>query len=115
MICCIYSGQKLLHGHGVDVNEADAMQWFRDWVLHLFIQLINFSLFRMASKNGHPHSSYNLAIGYLNGIETDIDEGEEEDLLRHAVRHGVEGSEAVLDHICRIGACLGDEDYYLDT
>ena len=56
----------------MDVNEADAMQWFRDWVLHLFIQLINFSLFRMASKNGHPHSSYNLAIGYLNGIETDI-------------------------------------------
>lgn len=37
-------------------------------------------------------SSYNLAIGHLNGIDTKIDDGEHEDLLRHAARHGVEGN-----------------------
>merc|ERR1712198_194389 len=48
--------------------------------------------------HGHPMSSYNLAIGHLNGIDTKIDDGEHEDLLRHAARHGVEGAQAVLDH-----------------
>ena len=95
------------------MNEADAMQWFRCRILYSS-KSINSHTFRIASKNGHPHSSYNLAIGYLNGIDTDLEEGEEEELLRHAVKHGVEGSEAVLDHICRTGACLGDEDYYFD-
>ena len=70
------------------------------------------SVSRAASKNGDPVSSYNLAIGHLNGIDTDLEEGEHEELLRHAVRHGVEGAEAVLDHICKSGECIGeDEDY----
>merc|ERR1712126_151803 len=87
-------GQKLLHGHGVQVNEAQAMEWFS-----------------IAAQKGHPMSSYNLAIGHLNGIDTKIDDGEHEDLLRHAARHGVEGAQAVLDHICRSGECLGEDDY----
>ena len=91
------TGQKLLHGHGIDRDESQAMKWFQ-----------------IASKNGHPHSSYNLAIAHLNGLDTGIEDGDHEDLLRHAVNHGVEGAEAVLDHLCRTGECLGDDDYDLD-
>ena len=90
-------GQKFLHGHGVEANEGQAMEWVK-----------------IASSNGHPHSSYNLAIGHLNGLDTGIENGDHEDLLRHAVQHGVEGAEAVLDHLCRSGECLGDENYDLD-
>ena len=71
-------------------------------------------IFREASRNGHPEASYNLAIGHLNGIDTGLEEGDHEELLRHAARHGVEGAEAVLDHVCRSGECLGDDEYFLE-
>lgn len=100
MSCCaIYTcpGQKLLHGHGVPLDEAAAMAWFK-----------------AASAGGHPEASYNLAIGHLNGADTGLEEGEHEQLLRHALRHGVEAAEAALDHVCRQGDCLGDDDYILE-
>ena len=91
MSCCaIYTrpcpGQKLLHGHGVPLDEAAAMAWFK-----------------AASAGGHPEASYNLAIGHLNGADTGLEEGEHEQLLRHALRHGVEAAEAALDHVCCAG------------
>ena len=99
--CAIYTrpcpGQKLLHGHGVPLDEAAAMAWFK-----------------AASAGGHPEASYNLAIGHLNGADTGLEEGEHEQLLRHALRHGVEAAEAALDHVCRQGDCLGDDDYILE-
>ena len=92
-----YPGQKLLHGFGVGQNETEAMRWFR-----------------LASQRGHPDSSYNLAVGHLNGVHTDLEPGEEEDLLRHAVRHGVQGADLVLGKLCSAGQCLGEEedDFY---
>ena len=70
--------------------------------------------FRLASQRGHPDSSYNLAVGHLNGVNTDLEAGEEEELLRHAVRHGVQGADLVLDKLCSAGQCLGDQedDFY---
>ena len=29
--------------------------------------------FRMAAQQGHPQSSYNLAIGHLSGMKTDLE------------------------------------------
>lgn len=30
--------------------------------------------FKKASDQGHPHSAYNLAIGHLKGMKTNIDQ-----------------------------------------
>ena len=38
--------------------------------------------FREAANKGHPHASYNLAIGHLNGYKTDVQPGEIHDLIR---------------------------------
>ena len=86
-------GQKLLHGFGVAQNETEAMRWFR-----------------LSSQRGHPESSYNLAVGHLNGVETDLEDGEEEDLLRQAARLGVAGADLVLERLCSGGQCLGEDD-----
>ena len=51
-------GQKLLHGFGVVQNETEAMRWFR-----------------LSSQRGHPESAYNLAVGHLNGVQTDLEVG----------------------------------------
>ena len=88
-----FPGQKLLHGFGVAQNETEAMRWFR-----------------LASQRGQADSSYNLAVGHLNGVHTDLEPGEEEDLLRHAVRHGVQGADLVLGKLCSAGQCLGEEE-----
>jgi len=45
--------------------------------------------FRLASDQGHPHASYNLAIGHLQGIQTDVAPGEVHNLVRHAHDNGV--------------------------
>jgi TPR repeat protein len=47
--------------------------------------------FRKASDAGHAHSSYNLAIGYLTGIRSDVRPGEAQRLIQHAHDNGVEG------------------------
>ena len=38
--------------------------------------------FRLAADQGHPHAAYNLAIGHLQGIETDVMPGEAHHLIR---------------------------------
>lgn len=38
--------------------------------------------FRKAADQGHPHSSYNLAIGHLQGIRAQVGPGEVHDLIR---------------------------------
>ena len=38
--------------------------------------------FRLAADQGHPHAAYNLAIGHLQGIETDVGPGEAHHLIR---------------------------------
>ena len=37
-------------------------------ILYLILQLIT----RKAADQGHPHSSYNLAVGHIRGIRTDL-------------------------------------------
>ena len=110
----VYSGQKLLNGHGVAMDETGAMEWFR---LTIIVPSVPVSpiivIIREASRGGHHEASYNLAVGHLNGLDTGLEEGEHEDLLRHALRGGVEGAEAVLDHVCRSGQCLGDDEDFL--
>ena len=32
--------------------------------------------FKKAAEQGHPHSSYNLAVGHLNGLQTSVVPGE---------------------------------------
>ena len=44
-------------------------------------------------------------------IEVGVEAGEEEELLRHAVRHGVSGADLVLERLCAGGQCIGDEEY----
>ena len=38
--------------------------------------------FRLAADQGHPHAAYNLAIGHLQGIESDVMPGEAHHLIR---------------------------------
>ncbi len=38
--------------------------------------------FRKAADAGHPHAAYNLAIGHLKGMTTDVQPGEAHDLIR---------------------------------
>ena len=52
--------------------------------------------FRKASDQGHPHASYNLAIGHLTGIKTDLLPGEAHHLIRHAHDNGVQEAGDVL-------------------
>ncbi|XP_059084056.1 uncharacterized protein LOC131881257 isoform X3 [Tigriopus californicus] len=80
--------QRLLHGKGVEKDEELAMKWFRK-----------------ASDNGHPHAAYNLAIGHLQGIKTDVFPGEVHDLIRHAHDNGVNEASDVLHNACRNGQC----------
>jgi TPR repeat protein len=48
-------GNRYLHGVGVEKHEEKAMEWFKK-----------------AADQGHPHASYNLAIGHLKGIKSNI-------------------------------------------
>ena len=61
--------------------------------------------FRKAADQGHPHSSYNLAIGHLNGIETDVKPGEAHDLIRHAADKGVKEASDTMENACKLGKC----------
>ncbi len=36
----------------------------------------------MAADQGHPHASYNLAVGHLTGIKTDVEPGEIHTLIK---------------------------------
>ena len=77
-----------MHGHGVEKNETEALSWFK-----------------IAAQSGHPHSSYNLAVAHLNGLNAGLENGEEEDLLRHAADNGVDEAINALSKICPNGEC----------
>lgn len=47
----------LFSGIGVEKHEEKAMEWFQK-----------------AADQGHPHASYNLAIGHLKGIPTNLNQ-----------------------------------------
>lgn len=81
-------GQKYLDGKGVERNHTAAFQWFRK-----------------AADQGHPHSSYNLAVGHLQGFRTDVKPGEAHDLIKHAAENGVEEAHEILQKVCSIGHC----------
>ena len=44
-------------GVGVDKHTGKAMEWFKK-----------------AAEQGHPHASYNLAVGQLRGMHDHIDD-----------------------------------------
>ncbi|KAH9499792.1 hypothetical protein Btru_077837 [Bulinus truncatus] len=81
-------GQRFLHGKGVDKHPEKAMEWFRK-----------------AADQGHPHASYNLAIGHLKGFKTDLKPGESHKLITHAAANGVQEAHHVLNSVCTKGGC----------
>lgn len=81
-------GQRYLHGKGVDKHTGQAMKWFRK-----------------AADQGHPHAAYNLAIGHLKGIESDLAPGESHRLIHHAASKGVQEAHEVLNTLCTKGHC----------
>ncbi|CAG0891874.1 unnamed protein product [Darwinula stevensoni] len=81
-------GQRYLHGKGVKKNGTEAMQWFKK-----------------AADQGHPHASYNFAVGKLKGMHRDAGPGEVHKLIKHAAANGVEEAHEVLHHACSKGLC----------
>uniref|UniRef100_A0ACB8E8R7 Uncharacterized protein n=2 Tax=Sphaerodactylus townsendi TaxID=933632 RepID=A0ACB8E8R7_9SAUR len=75
-------GQRYLTGAGVQKNEEKAMQWFSQ-----------------AAEKGHPHSSFNLAVGKLKNMTMDLGEGEVEKLLSVAAGHGLHEAQNLLENI----------------
>ncbi|KAL7982082.1 hypothetical protein Chor_001139 [Crotalus horridus] len=75
-------GQRYLKGIGVEKNEEKAMQWFKQ-----------------AAEKGHPHSSFNLAVGKLKNMTTGLEDRDVEKLLNVAAGHGVQEAQNLLDNI----------------
>uniref|UniRef100_A0A8C5IG87 Uncharacterized protein n=1 Tax=Junco hyemalis TaxID=40217 RepID=A0A8C5IG87_JUNHY len=68
--------QRYLQGAGVEKNEDMAMRWFRQ-----------------AAGQGHPHSSFNLAVGTLRNMTM------VEKLLSVAAAHGLLEAQQLLENI----------------
>ncbi|WAR12160.1 ESIB-like protein [Mya arenaria] len=81
-------GQRYLHGKGVEKDHEMSMKWFRK-----------------ASDQGHPHAAYNLAVGHLKGMKTDLKPGEAHKLIHHAASKGVKQAHKVLNNVCTRGGC----------
>ncbi|GAB0188903.1 sel1-repeat-containing protein YbeQ-like [Grus japonensis] len=79
-------GQRYLQGAGVEKNEDMAMHWFRQ-----------------AAGQGHPHSSFNLAVGALRNMTRTValEEGEVEKLLSVAAAHGLREAQQLLENILK--------------
>ncbi|KFO96425.1 hypothetical protein N300_02243, partial [Calypte anna] len=77
-------GQRYLQGAGVEKNEAMAMHWFRQ-----------------AAGQGHPHSSFNLALGALRNMSLALEEGEVEKLLSVAAAQGLREAQQLLEAILK--------------
>ncbi|KFR08589.1 hypothetical protein Y956_00952, partial [Nipponia nippon] len=77
-------GQRYLQGAGVEKNEDMAMQWFRQ-----------------AAGQGHPRSSFNLAVGALRNMTVALEEGEVEKLLSVAAAHGLREAQQLLENILK--------------
>lgn len=58
-----------------------------------------------AAAQGHPHSSYNLAIGHLSGMKTQLGPGQAHKLIQHAAENGVKLAKDVLVHVCKHQGC----------
>ena len=65
--------------------------------------------FARAATQGHPQSSYNLAIGHLSGLKTDLEPGQAHTLIEHAAANGVSLAKDVLFHVCKPGQGRGCE------
>ncbi|XP_077983473.1 uncharacterized protein LOC144438291 [Glandiceps talaboti] len=82
-------GQRYLNGKGVDKDDKKAMEWFR-----------------AAADKGHPHASHNLAVGHLQGYQTDVSGRDEaKELLKYAADKGVKESFDALARLCPRGDC----------
>ncbi|KFW03321.1 hypothetical protein N326_10517, partial [Eurypyga helias] len=77
-------GQRYLQGAGVEKNEDMAMHWFRQ-----------------AAGQGHPYSSFNLAVGALRNMTVALEEGEVEKLLNVAAAHRLQEAQQLLDNILK--------------
>uniref|UniRef100_UPI00398E80AB sel1-repeat-containing protein YbeT-like isoform X1 n=1 Tax=Pristiophorus japonicus TaxID=55135 RepID=UPI00398E80AB len=77
-------GQRYLHGLGVEKDEEVAMRWFRK-----------------AADQGHPHASYNLAVGKLKAMTSDVEDWEVEELLSRAAVHGLKEAQDALENLHR--------------
>ncbi|GIY44771.1 hypothetical protein CEXT_343721 [Caerostris extrusa] len=66
-------GHKYLNRAGVKRNHTAAFNWFRK-----------------AADQGHAHSAYNLAVGHMQGYDTDVKKRVTHDLIKYAVDKGVE-------------------------
>ncbi|XP_066487674.1 sel1-repeat-containing protein YbeT-like [Tiliqua scincoides] len=75
-------GQRYLKGAGVGKNEDKAMEWFRQ-----------------AAEKGHPHASFNLAVGKLKNMTAVLEEGEVEKLLKAAAGYGLKEAQNLLENI----------------
>ncbi|XP_042726435.1 uncharacterized protein LOC122179590 isoform X2 [Lagopus leucura] len=73
-----------LGGAGVEKNEKLAMHWFRQ-----------------AAGQGHPHSSFNLALGALSNMTAALEEREVEKLLGVAAAHGLREAQELLENILK--------------
>uniref|UniRef100_A0A8V0XTH3 Secretory immunoglobulin A-binding protein EsiB n=1 Tax=Gallus gallus TaxID=9031 RepID=A0A8V0XTH3_CHICK len=77
-------GQRYLQGAGVEKNEELAMHWFRQ-----------------AAGQGHPHSSFNLALGALSNMTVALEDREVEKLLGVAAAHGLREAQELLENILK--------------
>uniref|UniRef100_A0A6A7G815 ERAD-associated E3 ubiquitin-protein ligase component HRD3A-like n=1 Tax=Hirondellea gigas TaxID=1518452 RepID=A0A6A7G815_9CRUS len=77
------TAEKYLHGKGVERNHSMAMVWYKK-----------------AADQGHPHSSYNLAVGHLQGLDVGLRRGQAHELIRHAAENGVPEAAEVLNKVC---------------
>lgn len=81
-------GHKYLTGSGVPKNHTAAFHWFRK-----------------AADQGHPHSAYNLAVGHMQGYDTDVKKGEAHKLIKYAAENGVAEAHDILHRVCSKGHC----------
>ncbi|XP_037078233.1 secretory immunoglobulin A-binding protein EsiB-like [Pollicipes pollicipes] len=84
-------GQRYLHGRGVEKDHEQAMAWFRK-----------------AADDGHPHASYNLAVGHLQGLTDVLEPGEAQKMIKHAADNGVEEAIDMMRSSCVWGDCEDD-------
>ncbi|XP_029462952.1 uncharacterized protein LOC115094249 [Rhinatrema bivittatum] len=77
-------GQRYLRGIGVQQDEERAMHWFR-----------------RASQQGHPHASYNMAVGKLRNRTLVQEDGEVEKLLGQAADQGLQEAQELLETLNR--------------
>ncbi|KAK1151988.1 secretory immunoglobulin A-binding protein EsiB-like [Acipenser oxyrinchus oxyrinchus] len=75
-------GQRYLTGEGVEKDGQTAMEWFR-----------------LAADQGHPHSSYNLAVGMMRNISAARERGEVERFLSKAASHGIVEAQILLEEL----------------